>query len=84
MINCLVNHDRKRIPHFGGILFLSLKLKAMNDRNQQTQSGTKTEDLRKPAENPFANNQTAGQEIEHAKDKLDREQEFKEAQTERD
>ena len=34
--------------------------------------------------NPFENGKTIDQEVEQAKDKLNKEQEFKEAQTERD
>ena len=38
----------------------------------------------KTVTNPFENNQSADRDIEQAKEELEKEQEFKEAQTERD
>ena len=38
----------------------------------------------KPVTNPFENNQSADWDVEEAKEELEKEQEFKEVQTERD
>ena len=51
------------------------------DNRQEPQSENPSP---KTANNPFENNQPVDQEIELAKDELEKEQEFKQAQTERD
>jgi hypothetical protein len=59
----------------------------MNNRNDQTdkpQQQTPDNPSGSAISNPFENGQKADQEIELAKDELEKEQAFKEAQTERD
>jgi len=59
----------------------------MNTNNRQEtkpQQQSAENPAGKPMENPFENKQSAKKDIEQAKDALDKEQQFKEAQTERD
>lgn len=60
-----------------------------NEKNTQYVSGTSrpqtaSNPAGKPASNPFENDQTADRDVQGAAEELDKEQQFKEAQTERD
>ena len=52
------------------------------DNRPQQQTAENPSDA--SVQNPFENKQSAQKDIEQAKDKLEQEQQFKEAQTERD
>lgn len=57
-----------------------------NERNQpeQPQPQTASNPTGAPVENPFENGQPAARDVEAASEAIDSEQQFKEAQTERD
>lgn len=58
----------------------------MNKNNEKgrPQQQTAENPSGKPLENPFENKQSGEKDIEQAKDELEKEQQFKEAQRERD
>ena len=64
-----------------------LKILVMNERKeedtQRSQSAT-TDDGKQQVKNPFEDGLSAEQDIEQAGEQLEKEQEFKEAQSERD
>ena len=57
----------------------------MNDRNEKDNKAGQTADRsQERTNNPFANEQKVDQEVQLAQEELEKEQQFKEAQTERD
>ena len=58
----------------------------MNDRNEKDNKAGQTADSsqERTINNPFANEQKVDQEVQLAQEELEKEQQFKEAQTERD
>jgi len=54
------------------------------DDQSRPQQQTAENPSGEPLGNPFENNQSAEQDIQQAQDSLEKEQQFKEAQTERD
>ena len=55
-----------------------------NKTQSADQQGSTGQDANHNVKNPFENNQSAEKDIEQSQEELDREQQFKEAQTERD
>ncbi len=55
-----------------------------NDRNEQSKTQTEEQSTGKLASNPFTDNDPVGQDTQPAREETDKEQQFKEALTERD
>jgi hypothetical protein len=57
-----------------------------NDRNEQNKPQPQTAEnpTGESVENPFENNKSVDQDVQLAQEELEKEQQFKEAQTERD
>ena len=73
----------KRVPLFAG--FFVLNKGVMNNRQDQDSKTKQTPDNPSVSTaNPFENGQKVDQEIQQAEEELQKEQQFKEAQTERD
>lgn len=65
-------------------LFKNTEMKKRNNQADQSQQQTADDPARESNSNPFENGQTADQEIQQAEEELEKEQQFKEAQSERD